>query len=100
FLGYVDETLNDDALDADGFFRSGDLGFLDAGGRLGVTGRIKDTIVRKMENISAREVEEALVGDPAIADLTVIGLPDPVSGERVCAVLVPAVPAAPPTLDS
>ncbi|WP_024795220.1 class I adenylate-forming enzyme family protein [Tomitella biformata] len=100
FLGYVDEALNNDALDEEGFFRSGDLGFLDADGRLGVTGRIKDTIVRKMENISAREVEEALVGDPAIGDLTVIGLPDPVSGERVCAVLVPADPAAPPTLDS
>jgi cyclohexanecarboxylate-CoA ligase len=100
FRGYVDDTLDAGALDDRGFFRSGDLGYLDADGRLAVTGRIKDIIVRKMENISAREVEEALIGDPTIADLTVIGLPDAVSGERVCAVVVPADAGTTPTLDS
>lgn len=100
FRGYVDTSLNEGAFDADGFFRSGDLGYLDADGRLAVTGRIKEVIVRKMENISAREVEEAMIGDPMIADLTVIGVPDPVSGERVCAVTVPADPGRPPTLES
>lgn len=100
FHGYVDDSLNENAFDAQGFFRSGDLGYLDADGRLAVTGRIKDIIVRKMENISAREVEEALIGDPLIADLTVIGLPDAVSGERVCAVLVAADRENPPTLES
>lgn len=100
FHGYVDETLNAGALDDDGFFRSGDLGFLDADGRLCVTGRLKDIIVRKMENISAQEVEAALSTDPAIADVAVIGLPDDESGERVCAVVVPADPGQPPSLAS
>jgi acyl-CoA synthetase (AMP-forming)/AMP-acid ligase II/enoyl-CoA hydratase/carnithine racemase len=100
FQGYVDSAHNDGALDERGFFRTGDLGFVNAAGRLCVTGRIKDIIVRKMENISAREVEEALIGDPAIADLTVIGMPDPDSGERVCAVVVPSDPHQPPSLDS
>ena len=100
FQGYVDAAQDEGALDELGFFRTGDLGFLNAAGRLSVTGRIKDIIVRKMENISAREVEEVLIGDPAVADVTVVGIPDPVSGERVCAVVVPADPAAPPNLES
>lgn len=100
FHGYVDPALEGGALDEDGFFRTGDLGHLDADGRLGVTGRLKDVIIRKMENISAQEVEAALAGDPAIADVVVIGLPDDASGERVCAVVVPQDPAAAPTLES
>jgi cyclohexanecarboxylate-CoA ligase len=100
FHGYVDSSLDSSAFDTDGFFRTGDLGFLDQDGRLAVTGRIKDIIVRKMENISAREVEEALMGDPSIADLTVIGVPDSKSGERVCAVVVAADPGNSPTLES
>lgn len=100
FLGYVDAALDAEALDADGFFRSGDLGHLDADGRLAVTGRLKDVIIRKMENISAQEVESVLIGDPTIADVAVVGMPDPASGERVCAVVVPVDPQAPPTLAS
>jgi acyl-CoA synthetase (AMP-forming)/AMP-acid ligase II len=100
FHGYVDAALDADALDADGFFRSGDLGYLDADGRLAVTGRLKDVIIRKMENISAAEVEAALIADPMIADVAVIGLPDDASGERVCAVIVPADAGTPPTLAS
>lgn len=100
FCGYVDSTHDAEALDADGYFRTGDLGYLDAGGCLTVTGRLKDIIVRKMENIPAREVEEALTADPAIADVCVIGVPDAGSGERVCAVVVPEDPGAPPTLES
>lgn len=100
FQGYVDATLDAGAFDDDGFFRTGDLGFLDSDGCVSVTGRIKDIIVRKMENISAREVEEVLIGDPTIVDVSVIGVPDAVSGERVCAVVVPADPASPPTLES
>ncbi|CAN5152415.1 cyclohexanecarboxylate-CoA ligase [soil metagenome] len=100
FQGYVDAGLDTDALDADGFFRSGDLGCLDADGRLAVTGRLKDVIIRKMENISAEEVESVLIGDPTIADVAVIGVPDARSGERVCAVVVPTDPQAPPSLAS
>jgi len=87
-VGYVDSTLDADAFDDDGFFRSGDLGYLDERGFLYITGRIKDVIIRKAENISAREVEDLLYLHPDIEDAAVIGLPDEETGERACAVLV------------
>jgi acyl-CoA synthetase (AMP-forming)/AMP-acid ligase II/enoyl-CoA hydratase/carnithine racemase len=99
-LGYVDRRLDDEAFDEHGFFRTGDLGILSPGGGLTVTGRIKDVIIRKMENISAREVEDHLADHPGIADVAVIGLPDEDTGERACAVVVPSDPAAPPGLES
>jgi acyl-CoA synthetase (AMP-forming)/AMP-acid ligase II len=55
-------------------------------------------IIRKGENISAKEVEDLLFTSPAIADVAVIGLPDDRSGERACAIVVPAAKDAPPTL--
>lgn len=88
FLGYVDETLNADAFDAEGWFRTGDRGRIDADGNVVVTGRIKDAIIRNAENISALEIEGALATHPAIADVAVIGVPDSRTGERVCAVVV------------
>lgn len=100
FQGYVDPQHERDIFDEQGFFRTGDLGFVNDAGRLSVTGRIKDIIVRKMENISAREVEEVMIRDPGIADVTVIGMPDEMSGERVCAVVVPADPTTRPGLGS
>ena len=99
FLGYTDESLNADAFDADGWFRSGDRGLIDADGNVRVTGRIKDAIIRNAENISALEVEEALVTHPAVADVAVIGVPDTRTGERVCAVVVPA-PGVTPDLSA
>jgi acyl-CoA synthetase (AMP-forming)/AMP-acid ligase II len=87
FKGYLDESLNADAFDEDGYFRTGDLGFLDADGYLVVTGRLKDVIIRKGENISAKEVEDLLYTHPKVADVAVIGLPDPALGERCCAVV-------------
>lgn len=93
--GYLDATLDDDAFDDDGFFRTGDLGHLDEGGWLYVTGRLKDVIIRKGENISAKEIEELLFEHPKVEDTAVIGLPDPKSGEIVCAVLVCANAADP-----
>jgi len=86
--GYLDATLDADAVDADGFFRTGDLGALDADGFVTITGRLKDVIIRKGENISAKEVEDVLYTHPAVADVAVIGLRDPELGERCCAVLV------------
>jgi len=97
-LGYVDASLDAAAFDEDGYFRSGDLGTVDERGTVTVTGRIKDIIIRKMENISAREVEELLAEHAGVADVAVIGLPDDQTGERACAVVVPADPADPPTL--
>jgi acyl-CoA synthetase (AMP-forming)/AMP-acid ligase II len=98
FRGYLDSTLDADAVDEEGFFRTGDLGKLDAEGYITITGRLKDVIIRKGENISAKEVEDLLFTSPAIADVAVIGLPDDRSGERACAIVVPADPEAPPTL--
>ncbi len=86
--GYLDSQLNAEAFDADGFFRTGDLGYLDADGYIVITGRLKDVIIRKGENISAKEVEDILYTHPNVADVAVIGLPDAKSGERACAVVV------------
>lgn len=85
--GYLDPTLDATAFDDDGFFCTGDLGRLDDAGNLTVTGRIKDVIVRKGENVSAKEVEDLIVLHDKVVDVAVIGLPDPDSGERVCAVV-------------
>jgi acyl-CoA synthetase (AMP-forming)/AMP-acid ligase II len=88
FLGYLDDSLDADAFDDDGFFRTGDLGRVDERGNVTISGRIKEIIIRKGENISALEVEHVLATHPAIADVAVIGLPDPDTGERCCAVVV------------
>ncbi|MGW6358059.1 AMP-binding protein [Streptomyces sp. NPDC055092] len=87
-VGYVDSSLDADAFDEAGYFRTGDLAVLDEHGRVTITGRIKDVIIRNMENISAREVEDALDGCPGLADAVVVALPDEATGERVCAVVV------------
>jgi|SRR5215471_3611533 len=98
FRGYVDSSLDADAFDDDGWFRTGDLGVQDADGYIAITGRLKDVIIRKGETISAKEVEDLLFRHPAIGDVAVIGLQDEASGERACAIVVPADPEAPPTL--
>jgi cyclohexanecarboxylate-CoA ligase len=85
--GYLDPTLDAEAFDDEGYFRSGDLGVVDAEGFVTITGRLKDVIIRHGENISAKEVEDLLYGHPAVADVAVIGLPDPKTGERACAVV-------------
>jgi acyl-CoA synthetase (AMP-forming)/AMP-acid ligase II len=86
--GHVDSSLDADAFDERGFLRTGDLGTLDAEGYLGITGRLKDIIIRKGENISTKEPEDLLYAHPKVADVAVIGLPDPALGERCCAVVV------------
>jgi cyclohexanecarboxylate-CoA ligase len=98
FRGYVDSSLDADAFDDGGWLRTGDLGIIDPDDHVRITGRLKDVIIRKGESISAREVEDLLFTHPQVADAAVVGLPDPRSGERACAVVVPADPAAPPTL--
>ncbi|MBW2421669.1 MAG: AMP-binding protein [Deltaproteobacteria bacterium] len=85
--GYVDASLDEAAFDAEGYFRTGDLGRLNERGMLTITGRLKDVIIRKGENVSAKEVEDHLYAHPKVADVAVIGLPDPARGERVCAVV-------------
>ena len=86
-VGYLDPALNADAFDADGWFRTGDIGHLDVDGYVVITGRMKDIIIRKGENISAKEIEDLLYAHPKVIDAAVIGLPDRDRGEMVCAVV-------------
>ncbi len=87
--GYTDPELNAAAFDEQGYFRTGDLGVLRPDGHVTLTGRLKDVIIRKGENISAKEIEDLLYEHPRVANVAVIGLADPDRGERVCAVVEP-----------
>ncbi len=87
FQGYANPELDLDAFDDDGFFRTGDLGTVAPTGHVTITGRVKDVIIRNAENISAGEIEDILHLHPSIVDVAVIGLPDPRTGERACAVV-------------
>jgi len=97
--GYLDPALDADAFDADGLFHTGDLGYVDDDGYVVITGRLKDIIIRKGENISAKEVEDLLYAHPKVRDAAVIGLPDQERGERCCAVVEVLDPSQPLTLD-
>jgi acyl-CoA synthetase (AMP-forming)/AMP-acid ligase II len=88
FLGYVDASLDEEVLGADGWLRTGDLGTIDAAGRVHIEGRSKDVVIRNAENVSSAEVEGVIAGHAAVADVAVIGIPDEHTGERVCAVVV------------
>ncbi len=74
------------AMTADGYFRTGDLGYLDPDGYLYIVDRKKDIIIRGGENISCQEVEAAIYEHPAIAECAVFGLPDERLGEVVGAI--------------
>jgi acyl-CoA synthetase (AMP-forming)/AMP-acid ligase II len=81
-----------------GWLRTGDLGRLGRDGRLTVLGRLDDLVISGGVNVHPDEVEAALAAHPAVAEVAVAGRPDPEWGERVAAFVVPADPAAPPTL--
>ncbi|MFF8426403.1 class I adenylate-forming enzyme family protein [Streptomyces sp. NPDC016566] len=85
--GYLDPAQTAAAFDPEGFLRTGDLGRVTDSGHLVLTGRLKDVIIRKGENISAKEIEDLLAAHPAVEDVAVIGLPDTERGELVCAVI-------------
>lgn len=85
--------------DNDGWFASGDLGEWTRGGRLVVRGRADDLIVTGGENIWPAPVEAALATHPQVAEVMVVGRPDPEWGQRVVAVVVPTDPHQPPTPD-
>ncbi|BBX25443.1 MULTISPECIES: AMP-binding protein [Mycolicibacterium] len=82
----------------DGWLHTGDMGRTDADGRLFVVDRLKDIIVTGGENVSSREVEDALSGHPGVDQVAVVAVPDDYWGEAVCAVVVP-VPGRQPTAD-
>ena len=89
FLGYYrNEALNRTSLTRDGFFRTGDVGFLDEAGFMTFVTRSKDIIRRGGVTITPSDVETALRAHPRIADVAVIGLPDPRLGERTCACVI------------
>ena len=90
FLGYLDPGLDGEAFTEDGWFRTGDLASVDPDGYVTILGRIKDIIVRGGENISVKEVEDVLFGHPAVSEIAIVGYPDTVMGQRMCAFVVPA----------
>ena len=87
-----------DAIDAEGWFHTGDVGYFDADGYLFLCDRVKDMVISGGENVYPAEVESALYEHPAIAEVAVIGMPDPKWGEAVTAV-VRLVPGAELTLE-
>lgn len=99
FLGYLGDPALTQRAFRGAWYRFGDLGTMDRDGRIRVTGRVKDIVIRGGENISAAEIEELLAAHPGVAAVAVVGYPDARLGERCCAVVVPAVAAAAPTLD-
>jgi acyl-CoA synthetase (AMP-forming)/AMP-acid ligase II len=96
--GYTDPALTASSFSADGWLHTGDLGHIRPDGHVVLTGRLKDIIIRKGENISAKEIEDLIYQDPRVGAVAVIGLPDPVRGERVCAVVERRPGVEPPTL--
>ncbi|WP_166903364.1 class I adenylate-forming enzyme family protein [Mycobacterium sp. DL440] len=88
FVGYQDPRLNADSFTADGWFRTGDLGHIDEGGRLTITDRIKDVIIRGGETISSGQVEDVLNTHPAVAEGAAVAAPHPRYGDVVAAVVV------------
>jgi acyl-CoA synthetase (AMP-forming)/AMP-acid ligase II len=97
-LGYVDSALDKDAFTSDGWLHTGDMARFDENGSVIISGRIKDIIIRKGENVSAKEVEDVLYGHPKVADVAVLGIPDADRGEMVVAFIVPKEAGDPPTI--
>jgi acyl-CoA synthetase (AMP-forming)/AMP-acid ligase II len=89
-LGYVDEAQTREAITADGYFRTGDLGVRTEEGAITVTGRKKDLIIRGGENISAKEIEDVLHAHPQVREAAVVAMPHERLGEGVCAYVIAA----------
>ena len=89
-LGYWDDPeKTDEVLDRARWMHTGDLAVMDDEGYLRIVGRIKDMVIRGGENLYPREVEEFLYGHPDVADVQVVGVPDPRYGEELMAWIVP-----------
>ena len=85
--GYWQDPEGTEQAFQEGWFRTGDIGHVDADGYLYITDRKKDLIIKGGENISSREIEEALYLHPAVAEAAVVSMPDAVFGEDICAVI-------------
>jgi acyl-CoA synthetase (AMP-forming)/AMP-acid ligase II len=80
--------VDESPIDAEGWLHTGDLGHFDEQGRLWITGRAKDLIIRGGENIAPASVEHALMSMPGVVEAAVVGVPHPELGEEVCAFVV------------
>ena len=89
-VGYLHAEDEATVFDDEGYYRTGDLGRLVDGEYLVVSGRSKDIIIRHGENIAPKEIEDLLLDHPQIAEIAIVGVPDPRTGERACAVIVAA----------
>jgi O-succinylbenzoic acid--CoA ligase len=92
--GYWNNSDANRSAFVDGWLRTGDVGWMDANGNLTVTDRLKDLIIRGGENISPREVEDALLAIPGVQDAAVYGVPHPEWGQQVACALVSDEPLA------
>ncbi|WP_322760075.1 fatty acid--CoA ligase family protein, partial [Frankia sp. Cr2] len=97
--GYVGDTpVSSDVVDADGWLHTGDMCSMDGRGLLRFHGRLREVIIRGGENIYPREVEEALMQHPDVAQIAVVGIADDHWGEEVAAFVLP-VPGTAPSVD-
>ena len=100
FVGYLNEPERTDrALNDDGWWFSGDLGYMDEEGRIRINGRRKEIIIRGGENPAAREIDDNLGGCPGVGESATIGMPDVRLGERICTFVAPLGDTI-PTLES
>ncbi len=98
--GYrLDPALTAAAIDTDGWFHTGDIGTIDADGRVRVVDRLKDLVITGGVNVSPTEVESVLLHHPDVADVCVVGVPDDEWGERVVAFVVARAGAPAPSVD-
>jgi cyclohexanecarboxylate-CoA ligase len=88
FVGYLKRPEFND-IDAQGWFRTGDLARMDADGYIRITGRSKDVVIRGGENIPVVEIENVLYRHPDVAEVAIVAMPDPRLVERACAFIVP-----------
>ncbi|HEY7143310.1 MAG TPA: AMP-binding protein [Streptosporangiaceae bacterium] len=97
-LGYYkQDDIYAASLDAQGWFDTGDLARSDGRGGIRITGRAKDIIIHQSSNLPVAEIEALLGNHPKVADVALIGIPDPETDERACAI-VTAAGGTPPTL--
>ena len=82
---YGDEQATREAIDANGWLHSGDLGVMDEQGYVRITGRKKEIIIRGGENISPWQIEQCLLSHPQVAEVAVFGIPDDYFGEEIMA---------------
>jgi fatty-acyl-CoA synthase len=100
-LGYWNDPVHTaEVLDADGWMHTGDLATMRDDGYCRISGRIKDLIIRGGENISPREIEDFFYAHPDIEDIQVIGVPDELRGEEICAWVTLRDPARTVTAES